>query len=349
MYERKSPFSAKILPGMGSNVTLNTTKHFHPLLRLPGAQTFVLVLKAGGSWYSSAITDPLFKASKIAPQSGLYISTREATGIGCGEQTQVCIGLPSGEKCYPWTKSLEDHPRMLLGDLGQLNDINTVMEYYTVFWKYLEGWSGEQSLQFFLRRYLFFPDSLLVKRFVIDPYRVLYIKDIDSRHQWISELTALFNKAKYWQKLSILDIARNNIDRKKDTIYDRGYDYSVNSLCSKILFIDSDFTNINWVGMWITIGALLLLCIISYGISLLEWIKTSEWVHKKQERIRQMRGRISEWASNSLEELRRKWFKFCTWVHKKLDRIRGVENRDPEVGLRTLAPRPPNDEPDNPI
>lgn len=62
-----------------------------------------------------------------------------------------------------------------------------------------------------------------------------------------------------------------------------------------------------------------------------------------------MRGRISEWASNSLEELRRKWFKFCTWVHKKLDRIRGVENRDPEVGLRTLAPRPPNDEPDNPI
>lgn len=355
MYERRSAFSAKILPRLGSNITSNASNHIHHLLRVSDAQTFVLVLKAGGSWYSSPITDPLFEAAEIAPYSGIYVPTREATGIGCAEQTQTCIELPSGHKCYPWTSALKDPeeiPRTMLKELIQFNDVDTVMEYMTVFWKYLEGNFGEQGLQFFLRRYLFFSDSLLVKRFIIDPYPSFYIKDIDPRHQWISELNALFHKARYWQKLSILGIVRNNIDRKNDTLYDRGYDYSLYSLCNKILFIDADSTNINWVGMWATIGALLVLCMISYGISLLEWIKTSEWVHKKWERIGQMRMKVSRGAYGHFQKLQRTWYKLCTWVQKKLERIRGIQNQDPEVNLRTFAdpiPRPLNDEPDNSI
>jgi hypothetical protein len=53
------------------------------------------------------------------------------------------------------------------------------------------------------------------------------------------------------------------------------------SLCDRILFIDADFTNINWIGMWITVVVLLVFCAISYGISLLEWASQNKEVQKR--------------------------------------------------------------------
>jgi hypothetical protein len=54
MFSRRSGFSLQILP-MSSNIPLETPKYIHPLLRIPGAQTFLLVLEAGGTSYPSPI------------------------------------------------------------------------------------------------------------------------------------------------------------------------------------------------------------------------------------------------------------------------------------------------------
>jgi hypothetical protein len=98
MFRRKSSFSIQVLPEWGSNVTLRTPKHIHPFLRLSDAQTFVFVLKAGAIMYYSPITDPLFAAHKTTAYFKRYIPVRGATGIGCAEQTQVCIDFLSGLK-----------------------------------------------------------------------------------------------------------------------------------------------------------------------------------------------------------------------------------------------------------
>lgn len=136
-----------------------------------------------------------------------------------------------------------------------------------MFWRNLESSSGERSLQYFLRRRFLFPGSLLVKRVIIDPYHLGLIMNIDAECPWISELSAIFNKAMYWQKIETLAIVQNTINHSNGT----PFDYEKLSLCDRIIFIDGDFTSINWTRGWITVGVLLLLCTISCGVSLREW------------------------------------------------------------------------------
>jgi hypothetical protein len=254
------------------------------------------------------------------------------TGIGCGEQTQLCIDLPSGLNCYPWMQSLRDYPRTPFRDMRQLNESETIAEYMSVFWKNLEFSSGQHSLQHFLQLRLLLPDPLLVKPFILDLdfRRISLITDINPDQQWILELATLFNKAMYWQKVTTLAIVQNTLDYQNNTPFDSG----VYSLCDKILFINGDFTNINWIGMWITVGVLLLVCMISYGISLLEWFSRNKVSLLKKDDWQRMGRNISK------------------WVRKCLERMRGsMPHNNGSVQLSTLParPRPADEEPDDPI
>lgn len=344
MFRKKSRFFIQVLLETGSDITPESSKHIHPLLRFGDAQTFVLVLKAGGTMYFSPgpITDPLFQARRFAigPESNIYAPDREATGIGCVEQIQICVDLPSGPKCYPWTKGVRDWPEALRGDLRQFDDFDTVMECMAVFYRNMGSFNGygDSSLQYFLLKQFLLEDPLLAKGYGVGPDRISMITNINAKSQWISELAALFNKAGYWQKINFLAIVRNSLDRENSTPMDLGK----YSLCDRILFIDADFTNINWIGMWITLVVMLVLCVISYGTSLLEWasrnrevqqqlrIKTSNWVQKKF-------GRICRMPTNTFK-----------WVQKKLGRIRGIPHQN--VLLSTLpaqARRLHDEEPDN--
>jgi hypothetical protein len=343
IWKRRSPFySFQVLPGIQSRVNLESTEgtnpplrvqppeHIHPLLRVPNARAFVLVFKAGGLLYdsSSPITDPLFAAHKFL-YSKYYYADREATGIGCGEQTQFCVEFLSGIKCYPWTKSLWDFPRHLGKDVQQLKDPELPIEFARVFMRNLEN-TLDNGLQYFLQRRLHLPNPLLVRPMAIDVYRNSFITDIDIEHQWISELGALFDKAMYWQKITTLAVVQNTLDRKFNTPIDP----RIYSLCDKILFIDADFTNINWIGMWISVGVLLLFCMISYGISLLTWASENKVNLLNREVWRQLRINTSK------------------WVQKMSDRIGGISHQDSSVKLGTLsiqAPRSPDEEPDDPV
>jgi hypothetical protein len=133
--------------------------------------------------------------------------------------------------------------RALFRDLWRFNDIDTIMEYVTVFGATLESSS---RLQCFLQRRLVLPNPLLVGLYVLDPYRVSLITRIDTERQWISELAAMFNKAIYWQKLTNLAIVQNTLDRKNSTSFDLNIPLRrIVSRCDRILFINADFANIN--------------------------------------------------------------------------------------------------------
>jgi hypothetical protein len=339
MFRRKSRFFVQILPSWDSNVTLETPNHIHPILKYSDAQTFVIVLKAGGILYPSLspITDPLFAATHKSGQQyipdremtgkpGQYIPDREMTGIACMEQTQVCIDIPSGPKCYPWGKNLQSYDRTIMRDLRQFNDVDTVIEYATIFWKNLEY---NKSLQQFLQRLLRLPNPLLAKPTVLDLHGIAVIWDINTERQWIKELAALFNKALYWQKILTLAVVQNALDRKNNTPHLWNF-----AICDKILIVNADFTNINWIGMWITVGLLILVCIISYGISFLEWASQINISPLSREVWQQLDKNASR------------------WVKKWLDRIRDISYQDHPVNLNNLsaqALRPLDEEPDNPI
>ena len=114
------------------------------------------------------------------------------------------------------------------------------------------------------------------------------------------------------------------------------------SLCDRILFIDADFTNINWIRMWIIVVVLLVLCVISYGISLLEWASRNREVQQ------QLRTETFNWVQKKLGRIRRMPTNTFKWVQKKLGRIRGIPYQN--VPLSTLpaqARRLHDEEPDN--
>src|SRR6202000_2748872 len=147
-------------------------KDMHPLLRLPDAQTFILILKMGSSMYSSTrpITDPLFADRNPAPPdwAPFYLPDTEATGIACVEQTQVCMELPTGLKCYRWTKRVGDIPQEFLADTRHFYGEDGLAEYFLTFWRNFDD--VVHDLQHFLRRYIALQNPpLLARPTPIDP------------------------------------------------------------------------------------------------------------------------------------------------------------------------------------
>jgi hypothetical protein len=333
MFESRSLFSVQVLPSLDSIAINETSKYIHPLLRSPDAQTFLLVVKAGRTLYSSLkpVTDPLFAASKLSnminyPQTEFYISDREAAGIGCIEQTQVCLQLPLGPKCYPWTQNLWDFPENLLKELYQLRDMELITDYMAIFWRNLES---DVGIQYYLRRRLGFPQFLNIDRHSFTPSGdVLVVREFDPERQWISEMETLLGKVVVWQKISTLAIVQNGLDYTNNTPFTS----SEASLCNRILLINGDYTNISVVGLWVTVGILMLICLISYGDMFPNDIFQNICSLVK-EKI---------WGLGIMGTGK--------WCLRHMTKMRGMPRQD--VRLRTLstqAPPSPDEDPDDPI
>jgi hypothetical protein len=246
----------------------------HPSLKIPGTQTFVLVLKMGTSMYPSPrpIDDPLFAAHMPKQDwESYWVPDREATGIGCVEQNQVCITLPTGIKCYPWTKSIKDLPTELFVDVKRFYSNDTLDEYVRVFFRNQQSHFDQNGLQRFLRRQITLQNPpLLIRSTLMAPQRYSSVSGIDTEKQWISELAALFAKFMYWQKLETRRIIQNTIDHRNGTPASGSYLEPL-SLCDMILLTDGDFTNISWIGMWVTLAVLIAVCSISCKVVFEEW------------------------------------------------------------------------------
>jgi hypothetical protein len=111
----------------------------------------------------------------------------------------------------------------------------------------------------------------------INPTNPGMIYNIDSARQWILELDALFSKAMVWQKMRTFSIINNDNDYSNSALLPPGKPSAV-SLCDKILLINGDYTNISWLGIWIMITILLMLCLISYADVFIEWGFKYIWV-----------------------------------------------------------------------
>jgi hypothetical protein len=199
-----------------------------------------------------------------------------------------------------------------------------------VFWRNLQSLHSENGLQRFLRRQIVLQNPpLLASPVLLDPLRIFYLADINRERQWILELTALFGKFMYWQKLQTLAIVQNTLDRENSTPNNlEGY-----SCCDNIILIDADFTNISWIGMWITIGVFLAVCLLSFGIELLEW---------------RSQHNVSLFDRELREELK---INACKWI-RRLRFIRPKPRHDPPFDLAGLPNRPPalsDEHPDDPL
>jgi hypothetical protein len=358
MLNTGNSFLLEILPASGSNAVslearLRLWSQIHPLLIHPNSFSFVFILRPGATVAQSTgnpqpISDPFFSATTLwVGSTTLYIPDMEATAIGCVEQFQVCFDAGFGLKCYPWMDSLNVNPSgKIMQDLRQAyrNTHGISLDYASVFWRSLGVPSlGISYLQAYLQKHVILRRPLLVTPLRLGPALPQAVWDVNATHQWLLELDALFTKAVLWQKILMLDVVQGERDLSNQTRVAPGTMSEKTSLCNRIILVDGDYTNIDWLWMWVLIGTLALLCIISYAEIYIPWVRSIfKWFREKGWPL--LKSATKElWTSIRAVpgKLRSKFKNSCASIIRRRNEAQDVR-MDNLSGL-------PEEEPDNPL
>lgn len=98
------------------------------------------------------------------------------------------------------------------------------------------------------------------------------LHNINPERQWIFELEALFTKASYWQKIQMLTIVHNRFIPENATLPSFGSLMKRKSLCNRIIFRDSGYVVIDWIGLCATFLSLFVVFLLGYNIQSVEWL-----------------------------------------------------------------------------
>jgi len=244
------------------------------LVRQDG-QAFLIVLKAGRTLYSATpgpISDPFFTANTIQSESNsstdeiFYFPDMEATALGCIEQVQVC--LTYNNTCYPWSAQLLPADRAFK-ELQKSQGNEIAWDYLHVFSRSLKY----SSVHAFLRRRMPLPRPVL-----LTPYHYSnstgagILHNINPKRQWIFDLEALFTKVGYWQKIQMLAIVQNGFIPENATFHSILSPTKWKSLCNRIIFRDSGYVTVDWMGLCATLLSLFTVFLLSYSIPSVEWL-----------------------------------------------------------------------------
>jgi hypothetical protein len=249
--------------------------NLHPSLARRDGHVFVIILKAGRTLYSATpgpISDPFFTANTILSESNsstneiFYFPDMEATALGCIEQVQVC--LTSDNTCDPWSAHLITADRAFK-ELRKSQGDEIAWDYFDVFSRSLEY----SSVHALLRSRMPLPRPVLLA-----PYHYSnststgILHNIDPKRQWIFDLEALFTKASYWRKIQMLAIVQNSFIPENATLPSFLTLMKRKSLCNRIIFRDSGYVTIDWMGLCATMLSLFVIWLLSYSIPSVEWL-----------------------------------------------------------------------------
>lgn len=184
---------------------------------------------------------------------------------------------------------------------------------------------------------------LLVTPLRLGPSLPQAVWDVDATHQWLLELNALFTKAVLRQKILMLAVVQGENDLSNQTRVAPGTMSEKTSLCDRIILVDGDYTNIDWVWMWVLIDTLALLCIISYADIYIPWVHSIfKW----------FREEVWPLLKSATEQL---WTLICAVPGKLRSKFKICcasiirrRNEAQDVSMDNLS-GPPEEEPDNPL
>lgn len=286
MFEEKGPFDLTVLPRYtaGTNYFGNPEPlELNELLQRNDSQSFLVIHRAGAAQYSMKVDDPFFSAHNKAvlhpdhPDVDSYCPDYEATALGCVEQFQYCFPpSPLPIPCTDWGARNQQFSAMLNYLSAQFSgdyngDAHSVLEH-----------SNDQfllSVNEMLSLFKLFPARFSVYDYLtmrIDVHKMVpltrrktLVEEFrwldDDTEQWVIEVETWFMKAFLSGLLAIQDGALYtllDLDSGFSPEYIREW-----KLCGRILFHNQDFTNINWVGFWITIASLTLVLLVGNQVS----------------------------------------------------------------------------------
>jgi hypothetical protein len=242
----------------GGNDTVKTAEGLHPTLQRTDGQVFIVVLQAGRSLYTTdrPIDDPFYSAHNKDPGSGAYMPDYEATAVGCLEQFRLCV---TGEDhfCSNWGYDVDTI--MPVATSSKL-PIESRLEALFVY-LYCTGMASMKRL-FSIRTD---PGMLLTSLTRLQDT----VDNINSSEQWIGEVHAWFLTAFITARYNFMHIVtRDDVKRAKDA------PAPMVKICGIVLFQSNGYTNINFIGLLVSVSSLLLICAASH------WSKVSRAMRK---------------------------------------------------------------------
>jgi hypothetical protein len=231
---------------------------------------FVVGLQAGRSYYYDAIDDPFFSAhdpyhpGDKEQGKSFYFPDYEITTIGCLEQHKFCL-TKSTRFCTPWgSMNYWDNIITIAEKLRDLGYPSIADEVVPIYWQimtkatvqnYLYDWKGIKASITFQRR------------------GAELFEEINTSEQWLEELKAWFETSFLTARYKLF-----NLVEPKNTPHNLSKELIeakrlFGKTCNRALFYSGDYTNIDFARLLVTLGCLLVICLLSVRETLVPHIK----------------------------------------------------------------------------
>lgn len=224
---------------------------FHPGLRSKDGSTFAILFNAGKTAFSALgpIKDPVFRSTRGYNNYKLdYLPDHEITALGCLEKYRFCFHGSTGRinRCSNWAGAYPEQFRSLYNSdvyPKTTNDavLQEILEHLDLYSLYRNVFEKTSVLRFLD----------LNTKFIWVNHRKngRRVQFISGPTQWRTEVRALFEAAFLSTRLHLFDIVVEQGQSSKDR---SDYTYNDQDFCSAMLFLDSDYTNINGYGLVIS-------------------------------------------------------------------------------------------------
>jgi hypothetical protein len=261
-----SPYDVFIFPDILSyNVTMDY-QNLHQDLRRMDGDVFVVMFRAGRSYYTQPIDDPFYAAhERIITSSGVgdYAPDYEATALGCVEQYQYCLDKKPRKMCTHFNSSNDMiNAALFILALENTGDLKAVTDFKLSTYALTHVGS--------VRSYLTVQTGtkLLLTSIFRRGDHVAYI---DPLEQWVQEVQTWFETSFLRARFYWLQVVqpegtppqKPNISNPFDRVH----------LCDRILFFDDDYSNIDFIGLMATISTILILFILSFMVKMIKIFK----------------------------------------------------------------------------
>jgi len=237
-------------------------ENFHPGLKSDEGDVFLAMLKFGVGRdtlsYSPRGELEVYIASKFyGPGFSSFIHAR-TYALGCFEQYQLCFD----ERCTRWSNAIDATSQMF--QLLQSNYDNDVTSEVLEVQNLLIDIFTVRNIMHYR-----FNSPIMLRSIWKDLDDLYYEYTIN---EWHWEVQLWFEMAFLTAKFSLLDRGQaphkycswcNQFSSSTDTDW----------ICDKLLFLDDDSTNVNFIGLMATLSGLLGLCLISAIGRIFVWIK----------------------------------------------------------------------------
>ncbi|KAK6544740.1 hypothetical protein TWF694_001425 [Orbilia ellipsospora] len=251
---------------LSSNQPENGKIHdLHPYLNVPNTTVFLVSFIAGSEQsYSLPLADPIF-SSNVAALDG-YHPDFEVTALACIEGYQYCFDFKNDHVCLPWGE-WNRYLYFLFKYFSAVGPIEDMWEIALTAPKVAKLLSIYKHVQY---NTLF---TNYIKAFTLHGSRLGDPATSANRRLWADEVISWYLKAWFQAQYQIesvvsganTDFFEGPLIRDGDPLFETQEEADRWSWCSRVLFENGEYTNINFVGFSISLMVMLFIYLTSYA------------------------------------------------------------------------------------